>query len=108
MFWKTQRQLKKLRTVPASEEALLRGRKALLQRLAMEPPLPRAGYCWSAWKPVFSGLTMLAVVMTGGAGVVYASQGSMPGEALHGVKLLSEEVRASMALSWTSRLELRS
>lgn len=56
---------------------------------------------------VLTSLVVVFSLLFGGAGAtVYAAQGSMPDEALYGVKLLSEDVRLSLAGSTEAQIDL--
>lgn len=96
----TLRQLKSLRRAPVPPEALEAGRRRLVIVMAESPMLRRGGARFAfIWKPAFAALVVVVFVATSGGSIVYASQGSVPGDALYGVKIASESVRAGLALS---------
>ena len=73
--------------------------------LARELVAPRAPFSLPMRRLV-PALLVLSLVLTSG-GTVFASQGSLPGETLYPVKLLSEEVRVAVALTAAKKAELQ-
>ena len=51
-------------------------------------------------------IVVLALVLAGGGGIVYASTDSLPGSPLYGVKRATEQVQLSLTPAGTSRAEL--
>lgn len=56
-----------------------------------------------AWKPAM--IALVVVVAFAGSGTVWASQGSLPGDALYSVKMASEEIRAAVAFGTSAKLK---
>jgi len=58
-------------------------------------------------RPVFATFVILGVVLLGGVGTIYAAQGSIPGQPLYAVKVLTEKVRLAMTPDLAQRNVLR-
>lgn len=100
MRWFTVRQLKNLRRFPVPPEALEAGRRNLLIVMA-EMPMASGVSRFRAfiWKPALTAFVVVVFVAVSGAGVVHASQGSLPGDRLYAVKLASEDLQERLTLS---------
>ena len=72
------------------------GRRGDLARLARPFPLSAA-----------ATIAVLVLTLTSGSGLVYAAQGSLPGQTLYSLKLASESVRIGLAGTEARRLGLR-
>ena len=118
--------LENLQEMPSRDaQAAERGRVAFLSQAqtyaqaVSQTPKQRLGY-WSVFSNIlfhrkerFSMFTTLATIFAvialalGGTGAtVYAAQGSLPGEALYGIKTQSEDLRLSWGENETDQIEL--
>lgn len=101
---------KELKNKDIPKDALLRQRKRLEAYMLVHPMHvhPKVSVFQSfALKPALALLTIMLVFSSTG-GVVFASQNSLPGEGLYPVKIVSEEVRAHLALSKDAKFRYRS
>lgn len=100
MRWITLRQLKGLQHFPVPPEVIEAGRRELLIVMA-ETPMAAGVSRFRAfiWKPAMAAFIVVVFVAASGGGVVFASQGSMPGDALYNVKLASEGFQERLTIS---------
>lgn len=84
-------------------ENRLRGRPASNRQPAPRPALRR----WSlARRLAFACLSLVLALSVGSAGIAYASQDSLPGDGLYGLKLGIENARLALASAPDDRLQL--
>jgi hypothetical protein len=100
MRWITLRQLKTMLRFPVPPEVLEAGRKNLLIAMA-ETPMAAGVSRFRAyiWKPAMAAFIVVVFVAVSGGGVVFASQGSVPGDALYDVKIASEGFQERLSIS---------
>ena len=120
-----EKKLSILENVPARDpEAAARGRASFLEEAhALTPPVQHSASARNGWfgalLAAFAGnrrahafaflasITLVLVMLLGGtSGTVYAAQGSMPGQVLYSVKLLSEDLRLSLTSNPQAELKL--
>lgn len=99
MRWITIRQLKALRKLPVPPEALANGRRNLLIVMADAPMAAGSRFRAYIWKPAVAAFVVVVFVVVSGGSVVYAAQGSLPGDTLYAVKLASEGVQERLTVS---------
>jgi hypothetical protein len=92
----------------------VQARVRLMEQISSRQNLPKtAGRFWPAIS-TFNPVTKMAIVAVAvglalfsvGGSTVYASQDSLPGDTLYGVKLVSEQVRAALTVSSSEKTEL--
>lgn len=96
-------------SVPATqaiEQRLLRRARELKQSRAQPGLWPLS----LSWRPLVTIaailIVVLALVLAGGGGIVYASTDSLPGDPLYGVKRVTEQIQLFFAPTGTRRAEL--
>ncbi len=83
-------------------------RRRLLSRLPTQPAPRRLVVPGAVRRLVFAAASVLVALSLGTAGVAYAAQEALPGEALYGVKLSLESARWSLTAEPKAQVELLS
>ncbi len=94
------RELKKLRRFPIPDSALVAGRERVRLVMAEQPFGTQTARWFSLFtlKPASVLLAVCALVFSSG-GAVMASRGTVPGERLYQIKLISENVEERLAIA---------
>lgn len=108
--WVTTKKLRHLKDKQVNE-AMLKKHRDLLVAYMEQNPLQvdapkRFVFMVHAWKPMMAGFLVL-VVLSGTGGVVYASQGSVPGDTLYTMKIASEDMRERLTLSSEKKMQYK-
>ena len=103
------RELKELRRLSVPASSFEAGRKRVLIAIA-EAPFVSQGRVYRlhaiVWKPAMTAFVVGALALSGG-GVVFASQGALPGERLYAVRLAAEDVQERLTLSPSRKFEMQ-
>lgn len=113
---KTIKELKKLKEAPVRKEFLLSLRSKLKEYMSYYP-VREAIQVPAVRKPVFvfghlsalkaTALLLIVVLLFGGGGVAWASQISLPGEALYPVKVFTEGIQESLTFDADKKARLQ-
>lgn len=118
-IYKIKRVLRSLSQSKVSgEDGLVQGKSALFEFMERYPVrkvvLPRqiikaqSRFLQLILKPMPIVVGLLIAALLGGGGVAYASQGSLPGDTLYPVKLMTEDVQTTVAWNPEKKVELES
>jgi hypothetical protein len=105
-IWKTNHPTLSVPSTKVIEQRLLK-RAAELRQSRAQPSLGSLAFSLRPLLTVAATLiVVLAFVLAGGGGIVYASTDSLPGSPLYGVKRATEQVQLFLAPAGTRRAEL--
>jgi len=109
--YKTIKELKKLKKKPVNTEFLASFRNDLKDYMSYHPArqemrVPKAKPSFVISNLRYALPLIVGVIFLGAGGAAFASQGSLPGETLYPVKILTEDIRTSIAASPESKAEL--